>query len=473
MTPKAFLQKLDWGTIGLYLTLVLMGGINIFASIYDVEGGTILDIFDTSYRYGMQMIWIGSALVIALICLLINSKFFSVFAWPIYLLSILTLVAVLVFGVEVNGSKSWFALGSVRLQPAEFAKIACALVLARLMSAHDFKLKTFRGIVSALGIMLLPPLLIVLEHEMGLALVFVAFFLVLYREGLSGWVLLFGLFTVLLFTLSIIWEQLHMLMLIAMVCAIMYGLISKKWLYLLGCAALFIASFLLLPPLFQNSSLVHISNLSLFLLLLIPFFLFGCFYAFRSRLRALWIVILCSCASIVIVFSVDYLVNDLLQPHQRTRIHVLLGMEEDLQGAGYNVHQSKVAIGSGGFSGKGFLKGTQTRFNFVPEQTTDFIFCTIGEEWGFLGSFVVIALFLALFYRIILIAERQKDHFVRIYGYCVASCLFLHFFVNIGMTIGLMPVIGIPLPFISYGGSSLWAFTILLFILLKLDTVRW
>lgn len=472
MNPKAFLQKLDWGTVGLYLILVLLGLMNIFASIYDVEDGTFRGIFDTSQRYGMQLIWIGSALVIAMICLFINSKFYSVFAWGFYLFSILSLLAVLVIGVEINGSKSWFAFGNIRLQPAEFAKIACSLALARMMSEHDFRLKTLGGMIRALGIIFLPPVLIVLEHEMGLALVFIVFFLVLYREGLSGWVLLFGLFTILLFTLSIVREKIEMFIIVSVVCTIGYGLIFKKWRYILACCALFTASYLLSSR-FLLSKEAGINNHTLFLLLLIPFVLLGCLYAYRSRLRVLWAVITTLCASIVFIFSVDYVFDNLLKDHQQTRILILLGKEQDLQGAGYNVHQSMVAIGSGGFSGKGFLKGTQTRYNFVPEQTTDFIFCTIGEEWGFLGSCVVIALFLALFYRIILIAERQKDNFVRIYGYCVASCFFIHFFVNIGMTIGLMPVIGIPLPFISYGGSSLWAFTILLFILLKFDCDRW
>jgi len=473
MNPQTFFKKLDWATVGLYLILVLIGWANIFASIYDVEDGTILDIFDTSQRYGMQMLWIGSAIMIAIICLLINSKFYSVFAWPIYLLSMITLIAVLVLGVEINGSKSWFAVGSIRLQPAEFAKIACSLALSRLMSIHDFKLKSFRGMVSALGTIFIFPLLIILEREMGLALVFATFFIVLYREGLSGWVLIFGLFTVILFVLSIIWAKIEVLILVTVVCTFMYGYFSGRWRHILAIAALFTASLLLLPDLSQKIMHVEIDHDYWFLLLLAPPLLIGCFFAFHSRLRALWTTVLCLCISIFVIFSVDHFIHDVFQPHQKMRIHILLGMEEDLQGAGYNVHQSKVAIGSGGFAGKGFLKGTQTRFNFVPEQTTDFIFCTIGEEWGFWGSFVLIILFLALFYRIILIAERQKDHFARIYGYCVVSCLFIHFFINIGMTIGLMPVIGIPLPFISYGGSSLWAFTILLFILLKLDVSRW
>jgi len=473
MTPKTFLKKMDWGTVGIYLILILIGFTSIFASIHNADETKLLDIFDTSQRYGKQLLWIGSALVVAIICLSVSSKFYSIFVWPIYLISMLSLIAVLFFGVEIKGSQSWFSFGGVQLQPAEFAKIACSLALSKLLCAHDFKLKTFSGMAQALGVILLPPMLIILEHETGLALVFFAFFLVLYREGLSGWVLIFGLFSLLLFTLSIIWEQINMLIMISLVCATAFGLISRKWIYLLVCMALFIASYLLLMHYLPDEGVFPVQNHTLFLILLTPFVLLGCVHAFRSRFRALWIVILSLCASIVVVFSVDYVFDNLLKDHQRTRINILLGVEKDPTGAGYNVTQSKVAIGSGGFLGKGFLKGTQTKYNFVPEQTTDFIFCTIGEEWGFLGSFVVIALFLALFYRILLIAERQKDHFVRIYGYCVASCIFVHFFVNIGMTIGLMPVIGIPLPFISYGGSSLWAFTILLFVLLKLDSARW
>jgi rod shape determining protein RodA len=470
MNPKTFITKLDWATVGIWLSLMFIGVASIFASIYNADEGTILDIFDTSQRYGMQFIWIGSAVLVAIVCLLINSKFYSVFAWPIYLVSILSLIAVLVVGIDINGSKSWFALGSIRLQPAEFAKIACSLALARLMSVHDFKIKTFRGMGSALGFFFLPPLLIVLENEMGLALVFAAFFLVLYREGLSGWVLVFGLFSAILFILSILWEEVEVFFLIVAICAIGYALISRKWGYILGFSLLFAAGYRFIPGLFPNPAL---TPALWFIVLLIPFVVIGVIYAFRSRLRALKMILLSLFASIAIVYTVDYLFEHLLKEHQQARIHILLGMEEDLQGRGYNVHQSKVAIGSGGFWGKGFLKGTQTKYNFVPEQTTDFIFCTIGEEWGFVGSFIVIALFLILFYRIILIAERQKDHFTRIYGYCVVSCIFFHFCVNIAMTIGIMPVIGIPLPFISYGGSSLWSSTILLFILLKLDTARW
>lgn len=464
---------MDWGTVGLYLALVLIGWSSIFASIYNAEESVFIDIFDTSKRYGMQLLWIGGAIVLAIICLSISSKFFSVFAWPIFLVSILTLVAVLFIGVEVKGSKSWFAFGIFRVQPAEFAKIACSLALSKLMCTHDFKLMTLSGMTRALGVILLPPLLIVLENEVGLALVFAIFFLVLYREGLSGWILIFGLYTLLLFTLSIMWEQITLLIIISAVSVLAYGLISRKWKYLLPFVAFFVITYLLMSRFLLNKGVMNIQNHTLFLILLSPFVLIGCFHTFRSRLHALWLVITSLCASIVFVFSVDYVFDHFLKDHHRERIYILLGMEKDLQGAGYNVHQSKVAIGSGGFLGKGFLKGTQTKFNFVPEQTTDFIFCTVGEEWGFVGSFVVIALFLALFYRILLIAERQKDHFVRIYGYCVASSIFFHFVVNIGMTIGLMPVIGIPLPFISYGGSSLWAFTILLFILLKMDCERW
>ena len=472
MKPRVFLKKLDWSVICLFIALSLIGWINIFASIYDVENSSLLDIFDSSQRYGMQFLWIVGAFIIAITVLVINSKVYSVFAWLIYLASILSLIAVLVVGVNVNGSKSWFDIAGIRLQPAEFAKVACALALARIMSVHDFKIKTFRGLITVISIILIPAALILLEHETGLALVFAAFFLVLYREGLSGWILIFGIFTVMLFILSIVWETTNLFILISATCALAYGLFSKKLRYLVGSVMLFTVGWLLLPNYLENNLHIHLNREYLFLIFLLPFILAGCLYAFRSKIRALWAVLLCACASFLIVFSVDYFVNNVLQPYQKMRIHILLGMDEDLQGAGYNVHQSKVAIGSGGWSGKGFLQGTQTRYNFVPEQTTDFIFCTVGEEWGFLGSCVLIVLFLILFYRIILIAERQKDHFVRIYGYCVASCLFFHFFINISMTIGLMPVIGIPLPFISYGGSSLWAFTILLFILLKLDASR-
>ncbi|MCL2502636.1 MAG: rod shape-determining protein RodA, partial [Bacteroidales bacterium] len=364
MRPKTFIQKLDWPVIGIYLALVFIGCFNIFASLYDADQRSIWDIFDISQRYGLQLIWAVTAIGIAVFCLSINGKFYSVFAWPIYLISIISLISILVVGVEISGSKSWFALGNLRIQPAEFSKIACSLALARLMSAHDFKFKTFRGIVLTCALILLPPLLIVLENETGLALVYAAFFFVLYREGLSGWILVFGVFAIILFVLSILWEESQVFMLIAAVCAVGYALVSRKWIYMAGFFLLFVIGFRFVPGLFENQ--VVFSPAVWFLILFAPFFIIGIIYAIRARIRTLWLILLSLCTSFAIVFSVDYFFDHVLQDHQRMRILILLGVTEDPQGAGYNVHQSKVAIGSGGLLGKGFLKGTQTKDNSVP-----------------------------------------------------------------------------------------------------------
>jgi Bacterial cell division membrane protein len=469
----SFFKKLDWATVAIYLLLVGLGWISIFASIYDAEYSSLSDIFDTSRRYGMQLRWIGGALVIAVLCLCLQSKYYPVLAWPLYILSLLSLIAVLFFGVEVNGSTSWLDIGGFRLQPAEFAKIAASLALARLLSEAHFKLRQPANMLLALAVIFIPPIFIIMEHEAGLALVYTAFLLVFYREGMSGWVLVLGFCAICLFLLSILWEKASVFILITSVCSLSYGLLSRRWLHLLIAAIFFVPAYIYLPSLLAEKAGLSLASETWFLLLLLPFLVVASLYSLRKHIRSMGWVLLCFFISVGGIYSVDYVFDNVLRDHQRTRIQILLGLTQDLQGAGYNVHQSKVAIGSGGLSGKGFLQGTQTKYNFVPEQDTDFIFCTVGEEWGFLGACVLILLYLALFYRIILIAERHKDSFVRIYGYCVATCFFFHFFINIGMTIGMVPVIGIPLPFISYGGSSLWAFTVLLFILLKLDSNRW
>ncbi|MBN2173448.1 MAG: rod shape-determining protein RodA [Bacteroidales bacterium] len=411
---KSIYQNIDWITVLLYLVLVLIGWVNIYAAVYNENHSSILDM---SQNYGKQLIWIGTSVFLAMVILLIDAKFFSTFANIFYLIIIFMLVAVLLFGKEIAGSKSWFQIGGFSLQPAEFAKFGTSLALARYLSKLDLNIQKLGTRITAAVIIIFPAALILLQHDTGSALVFSALILVLFREGLSGNLLLFGLFVALLFLLALLINKFMLIGLLAVNAALIFFLyknIRKKWFWVAGV------------------------------------FLIASAY----------------------VFSVDYAFENVLEPHQKKRINVLLGKETDLRGAGYNVNQSKIAIGSGGFIGKGFLKGTQTKFDFVPEQSTDFIFCTIGEEWGFVGSFIVIVLFLALLSRLIIIAERQRSKFSRIYGYGVASIIFFHFAINIGMTIGLFPVIGIPLPFISYGGSSLWGFTILLFIFIKQDSVR-
>ena len=408
------LQNLDRITILLYILLVLIGWISIYAAVYN-ESHT--SIFDMEMNYGKQLIWIITSILLAIIILVIDAKFYSTFSMLIYILAVGMLLAVLVFGREIAGSRSWFQLGSFSLQPSEFAKVATALALAKYLSGLDNDLTKMRSRLGAAGLMLLPAALILLQPDTGSALVFAAFVLVLFREGMSGNLLFIGAVVAVLFILALLFNK-----------------------------------FIIIGVLAANAALI---------MYLYP----------NLRKKWFWVVSILLLTS-AYVYSVDYAFENVLEPHQKKRINVLLGIEKDIHGAGYNVHQSKIAIGSGGFSGKGFLKGTQTKFDFVPEQSTDFIFCTIGEEWGFIGSFVVVALFVGLLARLVILAERQRSKFSRIYGYGVASVLFFHFTVNIGMTIGLLPVIGIPLPFISYGGSSLWGFTILLFIFLKLDSVR-
>lgn len=411
---RSIFQNIDWLTVGIYLLLVLFGWLNIYSAVYNEEHKSILDI---SQSYGRQMIWIATSLALAVIILVIDGKFYETFAWPIFLFVVLMLLAVLVLGREVSGSKSWFEIGAFRLQPAEFAKFATCLVMARFLSTVNINMREFRTKVIAGLILLIPIGLILLQNDTGSALVFGSFIFVLYREGLSQNVLIIGFFAALLFVLALMIEKTTILMVIGGILAVSLLIMRKTKRNIITMSVIFLAA-------------------------------------------------------ATLVLSVDYFFHEVLEPHQRQRINVLLGKETDLKGAGYNVNQSLIAIGSGGLAGKGFLNGTQTKFDFVPEQSTDFIFCTIGEEWGFAGSFVVLALFTTLLYRIIFIAERQKSQFTRIYAYGVASILFMHLMINIGMTIGLLPVIGIPLPFMSYGGSSLWSFTILLFILVRLDSYR-
>ncbi len=398
----------------MYTCLVFMGWLNIYAAVYDENHKSI---FDFGQSYGKQLIWIATSALLALFIMAIDPKFFSQFAFGIYGFFLLLLIIVLITGKTTAGSKSWFEIGGFGLQPSEFAKFASNLALAKFLSSTDIHIKEVKTKVYATLILLVPALLILLQNDTGSAIVYAVFILVLYREGLSGNILIFGLIIAILFVLALIMNQ-----------------------------------FIL-------------SGIVIALALIFVFFI-------RKNRRGIITVVAFLVLTISFIFIVDYVFKNVLQDHQRQRINVLLGKELDLKGAGYNVNQSKIAIGSGGFLGKGYLNGTQTKFNFVPEQSTDFIFCTVGEEWGFIGSFVVVGLLIGLLIRIIFVAERQRSPFSRIYGYGVASILFMHIFVNIGMALGLLPVIGIPLPFFSYGGSSLWSFTILLFIFIKQDSYR-
>ena len=397
----------------LYLLLVCIGWFSIFASEH--TGGSILNL-DTSY--GKQLVWIITAFLIGASVLLLDIRFFTGFAWIIYALCIVLLIAVLMVGVEINATKAWFRFGGFAFQPSEIAKFGTALALASFMGKSKSKQAGLKQRLQVFAIMLVPAFLVLMQKDVGTTLVFFAFSLVLYREGyISGLVLFFGGLAILLFILTLMLNEFIIIGALATITFII-GLFIRKT-----------------PRLIPQI-------IGIFMLLA------------------------------VYVYSVDYAFNQFLEPHHRARIEVLIGSGVDLQGAGYNLHQSKIAIGSGGLWGKGFLQGTQTQFNFVPEQSTDFIFCTIGEEWGFVGSTVIISLFILLFLRLVMMAERQKSAFGRVMGYSVVSILFTHFAINIGMTIGLVPVIGIPLPMISYGGSSLWGTTLLLFTFLKLDGKR-
>ncbi len=405
------IKRLDWVSILIYLILLVIGWFTIYAAEYNESHKSL---FDLSQNYGKQFLWIIISLVIGASILIIDGRFFSSFANIIYLLTILVLIAVLFIGKEISGSKAWFEIGSFKLQPSEFAKFATNLALAKLLSSHKIPLKTFRQRITAFFIIGIPIIFIILQGDAGSAIVYVAFILVLFREGLSPWILILGVI---------------------------------------------IAVFFILALLIDIQVLIGIITVICFLLI----------WTFRNKRKNIFATILVSLITISFVFLVDYGFYEVLKPHQRQRINVLLNKEVDTKGAAYNITQSKIAIGSGRFFGKGFLKGTQTKYNFVPEQSTDFIFCTIGEEHGFIGSFIVIGLFLLLLLRIINQSEKQRSPFSRAYGYGVAVILFFHFAINTGMTIGLAPVIGIPFPFFSYGGSNLLSFTILLFIFIKLD----
>lgn len=402
---------LDWLTIFQYLIMVLFGWVAIYSAVYNPDNSSI---FDLSQNYGRQMMFIAIGLVLGAAILIVDAKFYGAFAYGFYALAIFLCIAVIFIGAETKGAKSWFELGGFKFQPVELAKYATALTLAKYLSSYDVSFKDFKVKMISFGIILLPMVLVLLQNDTGSALVFMAFFLVLYREGLPTWLLAGAFYLAFLFVLTLLVDE------------------PLNVIYVLG-------------------------GLAAVLLVV-----------FRKNKQMLLAILAALVFSIVVIKSVDFFFNEVLQEHQRARINVLFGKGGD----DYNVRQSKIAIGSGGFFGQGFLNGTQTRYDYVPEQATDFIYCTIGEEYGFLGSAGVVFMFVLLMIRIVFIAERQKNRFSRIYAYSVACILFVHFTVNIGMTIGLMPIIGIPLPFFSYGGSSLLGFTILLFTLLKLDANR-
>ncbi|MCK9500667.1 MAG: rod shape-determining protein RodA [Lascolabacillus sp.] len=470
--------KVDRITLFLYLLFVVIGWFNIYAASYDLENAT--GMFDLSTRAGSQLIWIGTSLLIAFSLIKIEVSFYETYSFLFYLIGIFLLVVTLIVAQEINGSRSWLIIGPVRLQPAEFMKFIISLALAKVLNTYDFKLMDKKNLMLVSSIIILPTLLVIFQSETGTALVYLSLILVLYREGLPGGVLFMGIAAIIYFILGIRFsdEQIGMLskgeiMTVVLIIIFSAGMV---WSYLKRKRTFFIiilissVPFLIALILYFFSETIDWGMFSLISLGVTALHLLYLFL--RYRVKTYFYMFLFLIVSFGFLESTEYVFNDVLQPHQQMRIKVTLGMEQDLSGAGYHVGQSKIAIGSGGLTGKGYLNGTQTKLKYVPEQDTDFIFCTIGEEHGFIGSTIVMILFTVFVLRLLKLAERQTTTFGRVYGYSVVSIFFFHLLINIGMVIGIMPVIGIPLPFFSYGGSSLWGFTILLFIFLRIDKSR-
>ena len=411
MKNQSVTNNLDWVSVVIYITLVVMGWLNIYSSSLSLSDDNY--ILDLSQFYGKQLLSIVLTIPLIFMVLSVDGKFYEKYSTIIFGVALLSLAGLFVFGKTIKGQANWYSFGSFGLQPSEFAKAATALAIAKYLSDTQVNLKDINKQIQALGIILLPILLIV-PHDPGSALIYTIFIIVLYREGLPPWYLWTGFIAIVVFVFSLVLEP---------------------W-------AVILISFLVICFIYYKSRIID-----------------------RNIVASAIILVLIS----GFVFSVDYVFDNVFKQHHRDRFNILLGKEVDMKGIGYNTNQSEIAIGSGGWFGKGFLEGTQTKGGFVPEQHTDYIFTTVGEEWGFLGCLIVIALFLGLIFRVIYLSERQKTKFSRVYGYCVAAILFMHFFVNIAMVAGIFPTIGVPLPFFSYGGSGLWGFTILLFIFLKMD----
>ena len=470
-------RSIDWWTIGIYLALLVFGWVSVCGASY-TYGDT--DIFSLDTRSGMQIVWIGTSIVLGVVLLLLDDRIYDSYSYVIYALLLLLLFGTIFNPHSIKGSHSWLVIGPLRLQPAEFAKFATALALAKFMSTYGYDIHKTKDFVFTCLIILMPMLFIVMQRETGSALVYLSFFLVFYREGMPGCILFTGVAAVIYFVVGVRFEEtmifesatslgkyvvFFLIQLFTAGMVFIYCLNHRQaWHIVLYCCGLSLLSLFFVKLPFSIVWIQVIATAALILWLLWEYL--------RTRHLSYFLIALFTVGSVGFFYSADYVLNEVMEPHQRVRINVLLGLEEDLKGAGYNVHQSEIAIGSGGLEGKGFLNGTQTKLKYVPEQDTDFIFCTVGEEEGFLGSAGVLFLFLALILRLIHLSERQPYHFSRVYGYSVASIFLFHLFINVGMVLGLTPVIGIPLPFFSYGGSSLWGFTLLLFIFLRLDASR-
>jgi len=477
---KGVLRSLDYWTIFLYIALLSFGWVSVCGASYEL--GTDVDLFSLDTRSGMQIVWIGTSMLLAFFILLLDDSYYDMFAYVLFGLMLLLLFGTIFNPHSIKGSRSWLVLGPVRIQPAEFAKFATALCLAKFMSRREYDMHNWKDLLITLAIIFTPMLFIIMQRETGSALVYLSFFLMLYREGMTGSVLFTAVAMVFYFVVGIRYSEpllfdtpthigrFVVLLAIQVFTSIMVGVYLRRWreaLWALG-GSIGLTLVSLAFSLYVIPFNIYWIQLGISVLLIVWLL----WQAVVTRLRPYIWIALFSVGSVLFFHGADYALNRVLEPHQRTRINVLLGLEDDLKGAGYNVHQSEIAIGSGGLTGKGFLNGTQTKLKYVPEQDTDFIFCTVGEEEGFVGAAGVLVFFLLLILRLIHVAERQPTSFGRIYGYCVLSIFLFHVFINVGMVLGMTPVIGIPLPFFSYGGSSLWGFTILLFIFLRIDAGR-
>ena len=471
-------RSVDWITILLYVILVTMGAVSIYAASYDFDHASMFDFTEFS---GKQFLWIGLSLIVGCVILLLDYRLYEAYAYPIYGAVILLLIVTIFIAPNVKGSHSWIVMGPVSLQPAEFGKFATALALAKLFDSYNFVLNAkLSNYYRALTIIFLPIVFILLQNETGSALVYMALIFVLYREGMSGMVLFSVLCAIAYFVIAVKYAsplilgiplgEFTVFILILLIYSLMLLLYCRDFIIARNVIIGFAGSGVIVAVLALCG--VEVPGDIYFIGILLCAIIYTAVAMFRHRIGKFLITMAFAAVSVMFLFSVNYVFQNVLKPHQRQRITVTLGIEDAPLGVGYNVNQSMIAIGSGGVTGKGFLNGTQTKLKYVPEQHTDFIFCTIGEEEGFVGAVVVLGLFLAFILRLIHIAERQRSPFGRVYGYCVVSFLIFHLCINVGMVLGLCPVIGIPLPFFSYGGSSLWGFTILIFILLRIDAAR-
>lgn len=476
---SSLLKSIDWFTILLYILLLAGGWISVCGASYDFGA---IDLLSFDSRSGKQLLWIACSCGLGFVLLMLEERLYETLTNVVYVAMMVLLIVTIVIAPDTKGSHSWLILGPVSLQPAEFAKFATALCVARYMNSYGFNIQRWKNIATAVGLVVLPMFLIIAQRETGSALVYTSFFLMFYREGMPGSILFSGISAVLYFVIGLRYQNdffLHDSTPIGRFCVLLMILVfsvgmiknycnnSKLFWQLLG----FGLGATVLAVMFAQWSIpFDITFIQLGIVVIVIGSL--CYWGLRERMQHYFFIALFAFVSLGFHYSTDYVMSNVMEPHQRTRINVLLGIEEDLAGAGYNVNQSKIAIGSGGIWGKGFLNGTQTKLKYVPEQDTDFIFCTVGEEEGFVGASTVLFLFLTLILRLLVLAERQPTKFGRVYGYSVLSIFFFHVFINVGMVLGLTPVIGIPLPFFSYGGSSLWGFTILLFIFLRIDAER-